>query len=841
MQVGCGDWMGEQEVRIFGRDKELTLLDAAYKETIGGAARFVLVEGEGGIGKGQLIKAFVSRTVEEGTAVLQSECLGPYDIDPYIIFKDLVGKIESDEEEDDALGFIYEPVDIQCGSLALLALDSAQGKGAGREHYSPQLDTDLVASGKNKMFDRVVGILQRQEASGPITIIINNIHWLSPASVSLLQYMMQSMRDKRILIIGTSRHEEGGGTESDFAIKQLFGTLRDSGIAKRILLGPISRSAVGDMIRSYLALKNVSEEALDTLFNTTGGHPLFLHETLNAIKRDPKLWEDVQNPRKDALFHLTVSTDVSHAVSKKLEYLGEDEKKLLYSAAVIENEFEFEMLLKMAEMKEERFIDALDRLIEIGVLVEMPREEEMYRFKRRIIKDVVYSEISKARRRLLHKRAAIVMEEMGSSNPYLLAVHFYKGKLYDKALDHGIAAGDQASSIYAHNVANRYYDIALDCMEALTQLNLAEKKMEILLKKGRNYSFLGMWDESIESSMHAMAIAEVLDYTEVISGLYGDLGSAYMRKSRWEDSIESFDSLLKIATDNQNVIEMANANFGKAMVHYKKGDYPVAIEGYKEVIEMISDLSPEINMLHLSRFTRMLGAAHYRMGELDKAEECFQKSYDISKERDDGYEMGVTMHRLGMVANRLGKYDEAISYYTMALAKFEEIGDMFQMSKNYINLGESYFNLGDKEKALENYKKAETFDRRTENVYGVAISLGLQGELHTSMGNYDEAKTLLLENAAICEGVGNRYGLAMAKKDLAVVLFVMGDKEKSLEHLEDSVNLFSQIKSQKKGEAEVLLALVVMGSDPERGKEMLAPFEESPLLDKAKNKLCLDS
>jgi predicted ATPase len=56
---------------LVGRRDELAVLDAALSDTAAGAGRLVLVEGDAGVGKSRLIKAFTSRAATAGATVLR--------------------------------------------------------------------------------------------------------------------------------------------------------------------------------------------------------------------------------------------------------------------------------------------------------------------------------------------------------------------------------------------------------------------------------------------------------------------------------------------------------------------------------------------------------------------------------------------------------------------------------------------------------------------------------------------------------------------------------------------------------------------------------------------------
>jgi tetratricopeptide (TPR) repeat protein len=94
-------------------------------------------------------------------------------------------------------------------------------------------------------------------------------------------------------------------------------------------------------------------------------------------------------------------------VHVRLQALPESTRPLLQAASILKGDFEMTVLGQTAGYREEQTLEILDLLLEAAVFVEHGNQ---YSFTHPLVATLVYNELSVARRRYLHGRAAAVLE-----------------------------------------------------------------------------------------------------------------------------------------------------------------------------------------------------------------------------------------------------------------------------------------------------------------------------------------------------------------------------------------------------------------------------------------------
>src|SRR5262249_43659293 len=122
------------------------------------------------------------------------------------------------------------------------------------------------------------------------------------------------------------------------------------------------------------------------------------------------------------------------------------------------------MLLALTSSTEETTLDALDRLVYSGMLLE--ESEERYRFTHDLIREVAESDLGSQRRRTLHRRVAEALERgVGAAHTASaaeIASHFVAASEPKRALPYALLAGHEATAIYAHDTAGASYRMAIE-------------------------------------------------------------------------------------------------------------------------------------------------------------------------------------------------------------------------------------------------------------------------------------------------------------------------------------------------------------------------------------------
>ena len=95
---------------------------------------------------------------------------------------------------------------------------------------------------------------------------------------------------------------------------------------------------------------------------------------------------------------------------------------------------------------------------------------DRYRFAHDVIREVVEADLGMARRMVLHRRIAEALEQQVGVGPVeLLAYHYGRGGVQDKAARYLEQAGDRALAQYANAAAESFYVAAVEAWEQLRQ------------------------------------------------------------------------------------------------------------------------------------------------------------------------------------------------------------------------------------------------------------------------------------------------------------------------------------------------------------------------------------
>ena len=116
----------------------------------------------------------------------------------------------------------------------------------------------------------------------PLLLVLEDLHWASPATVDAIAAVCRRLDRVRALIVGTYREEEIAGTRP---LPRLLDSL---GIEQRMVdvhLERFSRSDAERAIRAHTDLARADDALVDRLYAFSEGNALFLGEAIADILR----------------------------------------------------------------------------------------------------------------------------------------------------------------------------------------------------------------------------------------------------------------------------------------------------------------------------------------------------------------------------------------------------------------------------------------------------------------------------------------------------------------------------------------------------------------------------
>ena len=239
----------------------------------------------------------------------------------------------------------------------------------------------------------------------------------------------------------------------------------------------------------------------ETIHGETEGNPLFVSELVRLLGADGRLAEQKAG--------LGIPSGIRSVIGQRVSRLSAGCRDLLAPASVLGREFELETLSRLTATSTDELIDVLDEAMSERVLGEVPGSPGRVRFAHALIRDVLYDEVTPARRLRLHRQAGEALEAVYSDDlePHLaeLVPHFVMAAPVigpDKAIDYARRAADRAATQLAYEEAARLYEMALALVDA------GAVRCDLLLALGRARSRAGDTPAAKDTFRSAAEMAE---------------------------------------------------------------------------------------------------------------------------------------------------------------------------------------------------------------------------------------------------------------------------------------------------------------------------------------------
>jgi len=714
------DGISKTESRFVGREKELKNISRLIREAATGNGQFIAISGEAGIGKTRFVSEASTLALEEGFEFVAGHCLSLEQTEPYQPFMEaLAGKMVTSKEEDSH--------DIPLGLMGIGDSRPSAGVPLGLIPFteSSSMDKINIQSERDKIFEKVLGTMERSSLRKPLFLFINDLQWADTGTLQMLVYIARNIANSRIVLCTAFRTGEVDAEGRPLQFYEQFNQAMRNIAINQITLDRMSSAEIADMIRGVLNITNLPQQFSDKLYAESSGNPYFVEEVLRSlmdegiILRHGHIWDAGID-----MSRIRIPNTIRDVICHRIARLCEDDTKILRYAAVVGDSFSFVILKEITGIPEEQLLDSIDRLMMADIIQEVPNtSDEEYRFDHKLIRSVIYDELSQSRVRLMHKTVGEGIERLYPDQlmkwAFDLARHFNLGKHTQKTYNYSIMAGDQAFKGLAFDRAVEYYITALRTMDMLTPsegFNRDAEKVRISMLVGNLYYGLGLWNSSVRFFEDALKVAE----------------------KTGNDAIE-VKALISLGHSKRSA-----GNNREAEKDYIKA---AEIAGKREDMQSMGEIQ------------RGLGYVHWRKGENDNAIEHYNQSISFSMKAGDLSSMAKTFTELGNVYNTWGQYEKAIEYYGKSISEMEKLNDYFELARAYNNIGDTYLHLKEWDRAIESLDKCRHASEKIGNRNMVAWAMFNSAEALANIGELDKAENYCITALNICESQDDKIGM----------------------------------------------------------------------------------
>ncbi|HEX6625886.1 MAG TPA: protein kinase, partial [Pyrinomonadaceae bacterium] len=732
-----------------GRAPELERLDGLLRRAVEGVGRVAFVTGEPGIGKSALVGEFLRRARREHTSIVvaRGRCVEQYGTgEAYLPFLDAVGSLLTGASRERIVALLrtYAPtwcLQFPAAFVSSLALEKLQQETAGAT--------------KERMLREMGDLLAALAAQSPVALVLEDLHWADPSSVDLLRHLSHRASDQRLLVVGTYR--PGDVELNDHPLKSFMLETAAHSLCDEIALGSLTRRHVAGYLDSRFAPNDFPAELTALVHAKTEGHPLFVTSLAQFlvergdIAQRGSVWTLA---RPLAEMSLEAPENVRSMIRKKLESLGDEDRRALQYASVEGEEFLSTVLAGLLGTDDLELEERLAHVERAYRLIETAGEEELpdgslatrYRFAHALYQNVLYGDLVSKRRRLLHRQAGEQLERhYGKQSARIaaqLAVHFERGHDHARAVEYLARAGDNAAKLYASSEAADNYGRAIELADKLPDTERAEPLINLYQKRGRARLTLGRFGEAVDDFTEMLNEARRTGSLEQESAALNALSMTLFYSHRLDEITERADEILRAAERAQSDALRIEAMQVLALKHLGSGDLAEAKRMLDEIIPCARRLGHKSVLLTGLAWR---GILHFFQTEYAEAEAMLLEARGLAEELHDAFLLLEGYFVLGMVRGNMGRMSEALSTFEEGLATAERYGDQFWSTRIPNCIGWIYRELQDFEKAVEYDQHGLEVGRRRGVLEAQANSLINLGIDHGHSGRGDETASAFRE------------------------------------------------------------------------------------------------
>ena len=590
---------------IIGREHEIGLLMERFELAKEGEGQVVLLSGEPGIGKSRMIGALRDQLGNEPYTPLSHFC-SPFHANsafyPVIKLLEHAALFDPGDLPDQKLDKLEALIAQAIGKVRDVSLLMAALLSIPTGQRYPPLNLTPDAQ-KQRTLDAIVEQLAGLASQKPVLAVYEDVHWVDPSTLELLELVVERVQHLRVLAIITFRPE---------FVFPWTGRAHVSFLT----LGRLARRQGASLIDALTGGKPLPKEVLDQIVAKTDGIPLFLEELTKTLLESGLLREASDHyALSGPLPAMAIPTTLHDSLLARLDRLG-PAKETAQIGAALGREFPYELLSAVSGRPEGELQDAIAQLTGAELIFGrgIP-PNAAYRFKHALVQDAAYASLLKGRRQQLHSRIAQVLKdyfpERAAAEPELLAHHYTEAGETEQAIDQWLKAGQRAAERSANPEAVAHLRRGLELLGSLPDTD-GRVRRELALQ---------------------MALGLPLIATKGYSG--DEVGAAYERARELCERVGSAEQLLPIL-------------YGQIVFRMSCGEQRVARQLAEEFLRLAEEQGEDGPALAARR---MLGISLLERGDPSASRSCFEKVltlYDPSKHKGLTFQYGTDQRSAGL-------------------------------------------------------------------------------------------------------------------------------------------------------------------------------------------------
>ncbi len=414
--------------KLYGREREVETLMTAFDRAGQGGVELVLIAGHSGIGKSALVHEVHAPVTEQHGYFISGKFDQLQLTVPYSAFvtalKDLVAQLltESDEALVAWKDSLLQALDGN-GQLVIDVIPEVQHI-LGPQLAIPKLNSSESRNRFKFVFRSFIRVFC--QAEHPLVIFLDDLQWVDPASLALIDTILTDDDSHHFLLVGAYRDNE---VDSSHPLTAAVNALMSEGRlrASRLSIDPLTSDSITQLLWDTLHGDREDIDRLQQLvLDKTAGNPFFLKQVLTTLYRQGSITFDYSLNRwiwdTEELEAMNITNNVVDLMISRLSELPQETLHALRLAACIGSRFDPATLELLSTDKKNKVLDQLTPALEAGLVIPdrnqfgrqnspgAKTEQQKFRFLHDRVQQAAYAMLSEQLKQEIHLQVGLQLQ-----------------------------------------------------------------------------------------------------------------------------------------------------------------------------------------------------------------------------------------------------------------------------------------------------------------------------------------------------------------------------------------------------------------------------------------------
>jgi predicted ATPase len=561
----------------------------------------VFVTGEAGIGKTALVEAFVQGLRHDaGLGLGHGQCIEQYGAgEAYLPLLEALGRLCRGPGGECLVALLaqYAPSWVVQFPTLLSARALAD------------LQHTLVGTTRARMLRELSVALDAVSAVQPLVLVLEDLQWSDPSTIEALAMLARRREPARLLVLGTYRAAEVVVRDHPLTIMKYELLARGQGV--EVALSYLSPAAVDAYVTARITDQSAAAALAPVVYRRTDGHPLFMVQVTDYLAQAGGPLP--ATPTALGVLERALPLGLRELIEAQLGRLSAEEQQVLEVGSVAGVEFAVASVAAGLQGADDTIEAICARLARRGQFLDERGLETWpdgtvsgrYGFRHALYQDVLYQRLGRGWQARLHRQIGEWQEraygERAREVAAELAVHFERGRDYQRAVRYLQQAAENAARRQAHHEVIALVTKGLELLAALPEIPArAQQELDLQLALGPALQATkGSAAPEVEQTYtRARALCGQVGDTPRLFPVLRGLANVYFNRGVLSTARELGEQLVGLAQRAVVPTHLLDAHASLAIIVFSMGDYAAAQMHCEQGMALLDPTAQRAQALH---------------------------------------------------------------------------------------------------------------------------------------------------------------------------------------------------------------------------------------------------